>query len=197
MFHCKRPLFALLAVLTVSGCKTVPPPRLTTLEPHKGVFEAPRAKYLSKDMVLYSVEMRTWGWRFLLMPVEFEPSHACNYNDLYRASELPKVFSMLPKRTRVTWSDNPDKLWMYPPQSIEKWVERAAKRAGIEFSYNPWIAAEPGEVDLRFSTIESNEWLNAIKRCSMGPVTSAMMRNRCAVNVRGLPATASREFSRN
>ncbi len=163
MFPRQRLLFALVAALTISACKSVPPARPTTLEPHKGVIEAPRGRYLSKDMALYSVEVRTWGWRFLLMPVEFEPSHAYNYNNLYRASELPAAFRSLPKGARVFWQENPDKVWTYPPEALSAWVERTAKRAGVEFRYNPWIASIRPPMDSRFTGAEANENPEAIK----------------------------------
>jgi hypothetical protein len=126
--------FLIIAVAGCAGRQNLP---TTSAPADHPPHQAPRGKYLSRLMTLYSVNVRTQGWHFLLMPEEFQPHSPGNYGNLYRVDELSAAFRSLPRGSTVVWRDDKFNAWIYPPEALQQRVERAAKSAGVELESIP------------------------------------------------------------
>ena len=124
----------LILVLALSGCVSTRRNVPQTVGPSNGPYQAPRGKYLSRLMTLYSVDVQTQGWRFLLMPEEFSPQGAGSYANLYRVDELPKAFRALPDKALVMWRNDDYNAWTFPPQPLLQKVRQMAKAEGVELN---------------------------------------------------------------
>ena len=138
--HTVKQTLLLALIFALAGCATDRRHLAETAIPNdKPAYQAPRGQYLSRVMSLYSVNFRSQGWRFLLMPDEFSPGYPGNYGNLYRAEELQRAFRGLPSRACVVWRDDIYNAWIYPPQALQERVANAAKAVSVQLQILPTL----------------------------------------------------------
>ena len=123
--------------LVLAGCSNPSGYIRAVIPIENPVHQAPRGKYLSRNMALFSVNIEGQGWRFLLMPDEFHPDSPANYGNLYRTDELPRAFRELPRNATIVWRDGILNAWTYPPQALQQRVQSAAKSAYVHLQILP------------------------------------------------------------